>query len=324
MFILRFAIRAPIDGPAKIHDMYKTAVDMAAWSEDKGCAMVGVPEHHSSPDGYIPSPLILATAIAARTEQLRINIGALLLNMYDPVKLAEDMTVLDIISRGRVSYTIGLGYRPEEYAMFGVPMNQRGKFMDKKLDALMSALSGERFDYEGRQVHVTPSVFSENGISMSYGGHSRAGMQRAGKYGLGVLADRADPGLEVIYHEACRLAGQQPKNVIVPQEGEPATVYVAEDVDVAWETLGAYLLHDAHMYAQWQQANQTSMTSFAKTIDDLRQEAVSYHILSIDEAVDWVRKGKPISTQPLCGGIPPDVAWQYVNNIARVEELARA
>lgn len=321
---MRFAIRAPSDGPAKIEDLYRAAIDMAAWSEDKGCVMIGVPQHHSSPDGYIPSPLVLATAIAARTSQLRINIGALLLNMYDPIKLAEDMIILDIISQGRVSYTIGLGYRSEEYAMFGVPMNQRGKTMDKKLDALIRALSGECFEYEGRQVQVTPQVYSPDGISMSYGGHSRAGMQRAGKYGLGVLADRADPELEVIYREACQLAGQEPKNVIVPREGEPATVYVAEDVDAAWEALGPFLLHDAYMYAQWQESNQTSMTSFAKTVDDLRQEAISYHIISIDEAVEWVRQGKAISTQPLCGGIPPQIAWQYVKNIARVEALARA
>ena len=65
-----------------------------------------------------------------------IIIGALLLNFYDPIKLAEDMAVLDIVSNGRVSYVIGLGYRPEEYAMFGVDMAARGKVMDQKLDAL--------------------------------------------------------------------------------------------------------------------------------------------------------------------------------------------
>ena len=117
--MLRFDMRAPESG-APIVDLYQAAVDMAEWGETNGCLAALISEHHTSPDGYLPSPLLLATAIAARTTTLPIIIGALLLNFYDPVKVAEDMIVLDIVSRGRVSYVIGLGYRPEEYDMFGV------------------------------------------------------------------------------------------------------------------------------------------------------------------------------------------------------------
>ena len=66
-----------------------------------------ISEHHTSSDGYIPSPLLLASAMAARTNQLYISIAAALLAFYDPIRLAEDMAVLDIISNGRLSYTLG-------------------------------------------------------------------------------------------------------------------------------------------------------------------------------------------------------------------------
>ena len=135
MYLLRFDMRAPETG-APIADLYRCALEMAEWAEDKGCITVMVSQHHTSPDGYLPSPLVLASAIAARTKRVPITVGALLLNFYDPIKLAEDMIVLDIVSGGRVSYTIGLGYRPEEHAMFGVDMAQRGATMDRKLDAL--------------------------------------------------------------------------------------------------------------------------------------------------------------------------------------------
>ena len=116
MFTLRFDMRAPIDG-APIQDLYRTAVEMAEWAEGHGGLSVLISEHHCSPDRYIPSPMILATAIAARTSTIPISIGALLLNFYDPIRLAEDMAVLDIVGGGRASYTIALGYRPGEHAM---------------------------------------------------------------------------------------------------------------------------------------------------------------------------------------------------------------
>ena len=78
-----------------------------------------VSEHHAVDDGYLPSPLIVASAIAARTSEIAISIAALLVPLYDPVKLAEDIAVLDHVSRGRVSYVAGIGYRPAEYASLG-------------------------------------------------------------------------------------------------------------------------------------------------------------------------------------------------------------
>src|SRR5687767_8530499 len=119
MYLLRFDMRSPAGGAATA-DLYRTALEMAEWGEDHGCVATMVSEHHASPDGYLPSPLVLASAIAARTTRTPIIVGALLLNFYDPIKLAEDMVVLDLVSGGRVSYVIGLGYRPEEYAMFGI------------------------------------------------------------------------------------------------------------------------------------------------------------------------------------------------------------
>jgi len=69
---------------------------------------------------------VLAAAVAARTTTVPIMVAALLVPLHDPVHLAEDMAVLDVISHGRVMYVAGLGYRPEEYAMFGRALDQRG------------------------------------------------------------------------------------------------------------------------------------------------------------------------------------------------------
>ena len=87
--------------------------------------------------------------MAARTSTLAINVAVILLPLHDPVQLAEQMVVIDLISGGRVSYVAAIGYRPEEYAMYGVDFHRRGKIADGKLAALLQAKTGEPFDYEG-------------------------------------------------------------------------------------------------------------------------------------------------------------------------------
>ena len=94
MYQLRFSMRCPDEGrsasevSAARSALYRTAVDMVAWGEDHGNVAAVISEHHSSPDGYIPSPLILASAMAARTTSTPIVVAALLGLLYDPVRLA--------------------------------------------------------------------------------------------------------------------------------------------------------------------------------------------------------------------------------------------
>ena len=90
-------------------------------------------------------------------------IAALLVPLHDPIALAEQMAVLDIVSGGRISYVCAIGYRPEEYAMFGRDMSTRGRRMEACLEAIRSAWTGEPFSFEGREVRVTPTPLSHSG-----------------------------------------------------------------------------------------------------------------------------------------------------------------
>src|SRR5690242_8787584 len=200
MFMLRFDMRAPADGPAAIADLYDAAIEMAVWSEQHGAVAIAVSEHHASPDGYLPSPLILATAIAARTSTIPITVAALLVPLHDPVRLAEDMAVLDVISRGRVAHIAGLGYRPEEYAMFGQSLGERGKRMEQCLEVLQQAWTGEELSYDGRAVRVTPRPICPGGPPLMYGGGSKAAARRAERFGLGFFAQTWAPDLEQTYY----------------------------------------------------------------------------------------------------------------------------
>jgi alkanesulfonate monooxygenase SsuD/methylene tetrahydromethanopterin reductase-like flavin-dependent oxidoreductase (luciferase family) len=324
MFTLRFDMRAPATG-APVADLYRAAVDMAEWGEANGCVSVLISEHHTSPDGYLPSPIVLASAIAARTRATPIIIGALLLNFYDPVKLAEDMVVLDIVSGGRVSYVIGLGYRPEEHAMFGVDMRTRGTLMDDKLDVLRRALAGERFTYEGRQVHVTPAPITPGGPALAYGGHSLAAARRAGRLGLNLFAEGGTDELVKAYDEAAAAAGVAPGIAYVPSRDVPTSLFVADDVERAWAEMGPHLLHDAVTYREWMGDNTAAASrSEADSVEALRAEQGAYRIVTPAEAEAMIRAGMPLGLQPLCGGMPVELAWSSVRLAAQATAAARA
>lgn len=309
MFILRFDMRAPESG-APIGELYQAALEMAQWAEGRGLAQIAVSEHHGAEDGYLPSPLLLASALAARTKQVPIQVAALLVPLHDPIALAEQMAVLDVISGGRVSYVCALGYRPEEYAMFGRDMGSRGKRMDECLDALRQAWTGEPFEYRGRPVRVTPRPATPGGPSLFLGGYSRAAMRRAARLGLPVVTQGGTPGLRELYEEACREAGTTPGLFIDPPPDTVTSAFVAEDVDAAWKELGPYLLHDARVYARWMGSANSATKSVAPSVEALRAENGPYRIFTPDEAADYIRSHGVLITQPLCGGLPPGLGWR--------------
>src|SRR5262245_36342377 len=166
-------MRAPSFGPP-VTELYAAAIDMCAWAESRGAIVAVLSEHHGADDNHLPSPIVLASAIAARTERLPIMLAAVVLPFWDPVRLAEDMSVLDIISNGRVSYAFGIGHRPEEYEHFGVDMRRRGKLADENLTLLRRLLTGEPVETGGRRIHVTPACTSAGGPFIMLAGGSEA------------------------------------------------------------------------------------------------------------------------------------------------------
>jgi alkanesulfonate monooxygenase SsuD/methylene tetrahydromethanopterin reductase-like flavin-dependent oxidoreductase (luciferase family) len=321
MFTLRFDMRAPqIGAPAT--DLYAAALDMCAWAETRGCIAAVICEHHVSEDGYLPTPTVLASAIAARTQRLALNL-VVILPFYEPVRLAEEMVVLDIISNGRASYVFGLGYRPEEYELFGLDITARGRIADRNLGVLRSLVAGREAEIDGRRVRITPAPHTPGGPMMMWGGGSMAAARRAGRYGLPLLAQTNLPGMREAYEAACREHGNPVGFAVLPARDTPSVMFVADDVDAAWQELGPHLLHDASTYAGWNPGNQTSAGfTHVETIEELRATSRSHRILSVDDAVAHLRAGGMLNLSPLCGGTPPEIAWPYLQRV--VDEVLPA
>jgi alkanesulfonate monooxygenase SsuD/methylene tetrahydromethanopterin reductase-like flavin-dependent oxidoreductase (luciferase family) len=312
---MRFDMRAPTTG-APAAELYAAALDMASWAESRGALAAVVCEHHGVDDGYLPSPLVLSTALAARTTTLPITVAVALLPLYHPVRMAEDMAVIDIISRGRVSYVVALGYRPVEYEMHGVDFHRRGRLADELFAVLLQAKTGEPFDYNGTRVQVTPKPVTPGGPTIAWGGGSAAAARRAGRFGVDFFAQGGPADLPDVYAEAAREHGHEPGSCFVPPRELATCVFVADDLDRAWDEIGPHLMHDVWSYASWNEpGSATASLSFATSVDELRAENRTHRIVTVDDAVALVKAGELLNLQPLVGGLPPDIAWRYLRTV---------
>ena len=174
----------PAAAPGDVSARYQAAVEMAIYVDKHNFQVVSLEEHHCAANGWLPSPLTMAAALAACTSQVNVNITALLVPLYDPLRLAEDIAVIDLLSGGRFNFVAGMGYRPEEYHAMNKDWTRRGQLMDEAIELMLKAWSGEEFSYCGKPVKIRPLPLSRPHPFFFVGGMSRAAARRAAKFGL--------------------------------------------------------------------------------------------------------------------------------------------
>lgn len=315
LFGLRFDFRNPDIAGTAMADRYAAALDMAEWADRLGCVSIAVSEHHGSPDGYLPSPIPILAAMAARTTNVHFMIAALIAPFHDPLRLAEDMIVLDILSRGRVDLVVAGGYVHEEFAMFDVPMNERGSRVTETVTVLKAAFSGEPFEYRGRTVRLTPAPFRPGGPSISLGGSSKPAAERAARIADGFIPSK--PEVWTFYRdEVQRLGRPDPGPCPI---GPNQVVALAEDPEQGWEQMSPFFLHETNAYGAWQaQDDIASPFHTVADADELRATG-QYRVLTPEAFVEE-QKGSPFPFalfHPMCGGMPPELAWSSLHLFER-------
>lgn len=307
-FTISFDMRAPAFG-APAGALYGAALDMCAWADELGFDTVGIAEHHASEDGYLPSPLVFAAAAAARTRRIHLRPSVLLAPLYDPVKLAEDTAVLQILSGGRLVLGIGAGYRPVEFAMFGKRREDRRRLYEEAIAVLRRAWSGEAFEYRGRKVRVTPTPDPPPPILL--GGAHPAVARRAARIADGFFPPMGESW--DVYRQECRRLGKQDPGEL--QRLGPVYVHVTEDPDAAWEHIAPHVRHVVESYTEWTlEAYGRPAGPFARRTDpeDLRASG-AYRTVTPERAIALARELAPNTEfllTPLLGGLDPDFAWQ--------------
>lgn len=314
-FGLRFDFRNPDFAETTTADRYAAALDMAQWAEELGGASIGVSEHHAAPDGYLPSPLPMLAAMAARTSTIRFRVAALIAPYYDPLRLAEDMVVLDHLSKGRIDLIVAAGYAEHEFAMYGVPMRDRVKRVTELVATLKAAFRGEPFEFRGRTVQVTPAPYRPGGPRIDLGGSSEPAARRAARIADGFLPSVAEVW-DFYRDEVCKLGRPDPGSC--PIGNDRRTIVLAEDTEKGWELFAPYFLHETNAYGALVQDRVNARYQTMDGVEQLRASG-AYAVLTPDELIADLRAraATHVNLHPMCGGIPIDLAWSSLRLFER-------
>ena len=308
MTALRFNMTNTADASATHADRYRAALNMAAYGDERGFTAISCEEHHLAVNGWLPSPLMMAAALAGRTTRIHISINALLIPLYDPVRLAEDIAVLDNLSQGRFSFVAGMGYRPEEYAAVDKNWTQRGRLMDCSLEVLLKAWADEPFEYNGQTVTVTPKPYSRPHPFFFVGGMSAPAARRAARFGLPFAPPMAMPEVEAVYTE--ELAKQGKRGFVYHPENGSTVTLLSDDPDAAWENFGPFIINEVLEYGKWKRPGvPRPHDTGAESIDAVRGSNV-VEILTPDELIGQIESGRnQVVMNPLIGGLPLEAGW---------------
>ena len=313
--MMRFNMIAPDVEPARHSAMHKEMLDMAEYGEKNGISIISTEEHHGAANGWSPCPMTFAASIFGRTKTTMVSFSAILLPLHDPLRVAEQLAVLDLLSGGRTFTIFGIGYRPEEYEMAGVSWADRGKVMDECVDAMLKAWTGEPFEFRGRTVRVTPRPFTQPHPAFTLGGTSKPAVRRAARFGLPISLAANMPELEAYYYGQCKEYGTQ-GYINMPPAGFHH-IWVADDPDQAWNEIGDHLFHETSTYASWQTPDiKSAVHSHATSPAELRAEGI-YRIVTPAECIAEIKgagDAAAVSLHPFCGGMPIDTAWKYLSN----------
>lgn len=317
MLTMRHDFRAPAFGPATSAEIYAAALEQYRWADAQGWDIAVLSEHHGIDDGWLPAPLTIAGVILGATPRIPVFVSASILPLHDPVRIAEQIAVLDNAAPGRLITVFGAGYKREEFAMAGADHETRGKVLEEYVDVVVRALTGEPFEWQGRTITVTPLPVTRPHPMILVGGGVPAAARRAARLRLPMMPMNTDESLGVAYREEADRIGFEGGFVMVPSG--PTFVHVTNDPERTWAQIGDYLLYEAKTYASYQTPGQHSTPMVdASSVDDLKASP-QFVVGTPDEVVAAAALVPPMGAltfNPLAGGLPPDLAWESLELFA--------
>mgnify|MGYP003639929364 CR=1 FL=1 len=201
-------------------------IEQAKVCEDVGFDGFFFTEHHQQEDGYLPSPVLMAGLVGMHTTTLKVGTCVLLMPLYHPIRLAEDIAIVDQATKGRfIAAAAGIAYQPADFDAVGVPQRQRVRRTEEGVEILRQAWTGEPFSYASKyhtieNVRVTPKPYQDGGPPIWLAGWAPPGLTRAGRMAdawiadpiqsVGVIKDYADQ-----YRAEAKKHGREPSVILM-------------------------------------------------------------------------------------------------------------
>ncbi|HEX8055794.1 MAG TPA: LLM class flavin-dependent oxidoreductase [Novosphingobium sp.] len=271
-------------------DLYAETLEFIEHIESLSFEGVWLAEHHGIDDGYMPSPIVFGAGIATRTKKVRISQGVGLLPHYHPVRLAEDLAVLDILSNGRAEFAMGIGYLGFEAEAYGLQRGQRGRISDETIEIVRRLWVGETLDYAGEHFQLkgarcTPLPVQQGGIPMFVGGVAQPGFRRAAKYGDGFIGPVE---FWPAYLEEVKAAGKNPAEArIVSMSYSDMWFLVSEDPEKTIHELAPHAYYQINTYAEWQEGADWQVFK-GMDLEQFKQAGVM-KVVTPDEAIAYIK-----------------------------------
>jgi alkanesulfonate monooxygenase SsuD/methylene tetrahydromethanopterin reductase-like flavin-dependent oxidoreductase (luciferase family) len=248
-----YDFRNPPDSGIETPRLYDEILEQVAWLDRLGLDLVWFTEHHFVDDGYLPSWTPIAGAMAARTGRVRFSSDICLLPFSHPLRLAEDLAVLDNLSGGRIEIGVGMGYVPREFRGFGIPLPQRVSRTEEGLEVLRRCFSGERFSFHGQRydfddVVIRPGYVQPGGPPLWLAAMSVGGAQRAARFDCHLLPQGPRDQVLDPWRDAVRKSGRDPAAYRV---GIIRSCFVTDDPEREWPPVRSAERYRGQVYQQF-------------------------------------------------------------------------
>jgi luciferase family oxidoreductase group 1 len=247
--MMKFGMLHLFENPAgkTEHQIVKEQLDLMRAAEDLGFDSIWPAEHHFSEYGYCASPALSLAAIASVTNRIRLGTGVVVLPFHNPIRVAEEFALLDLMSDGRVDFGVGRGYQPTEYKGFQVDQEKSRGIFNEALEIILQAWTRERVNFKGvhfniEDQEVRPKPLQKPHPPVWIAGITDATFAMIGKWGCNLLCapvfgfqGKSAEGLLDQYRAALRAGGHDPATKEV---AALTMVYCAETTEQARREFG--------------------------------------------------------------------------------------
>ena len=319
---MKFGI-VPIEGVK----YYAQALEEVQFAEELGFDSAFIQERHLVQDHFWASPLIAASAMLAGTSRIKVGTGILISPFHHPVHLAEDIAILDITSCGRFIFGTAIGYKPDEFDLYGIDPSSRGARFEESMHIVKRLWTEGKIDFHGKFYTIKtdalePRPHTNPPPPLWIGGQGPLMLKRAA-----LFADAWIPGVSIALDQLLPLKEaflkhRKEAGIKIPDEWPlNREVVIAETRTGAWELAEKYLLP---FYQKTYVGNWKHRYITADMVKDLQQLAKDRFIIgSPDDVVSEIRRYKDVygTNYVICrfffGNIPHETIMKELELFAK-------